>query len=96
MSERDEFLEIDLSSINNADQLHDLLARSLNFPDFYGRNWAAFWDSITGLVPMPKQLLLSGWQSFRERLPGESTQLQSCLDDMRRQYPNDAPSVDYR
>ncbi|MFE9574497.1 barstar family protein [Streptomyces sp. NPDC006692] len=29
------------------------LEREFDFPYFYGRNWDAFWDAVTGLVEIP-------------------------------------------
>ena len=34
----------------NRDELLDGLARSLNFPDHFGRNWDAAWDCLTELT----------------------------------------------
>ena len=73
---------IDLSEINSPRQLHAALATALGFPSFYGMNWDAFWDAITGLVDMPQQLELHGWPAFAARLPGEAAILQRILARM--------------
>jgi RNAse (barnase) inhibitor barstar len=31
----------------SARSLHEKLAAALGFPDYYGKNWDAFWDCIT-------------------------------------------------
>lgn len=49
---RVQLVEIDLRAITSAEELHSLLMESLNFPGWYGANWDAFWDAITGLVEM--------------------------------------------
>jgi DNA-binding PadR family transcriptional regulator len=38
--------DLDLGHVETDDQLHDLLARCLVFPAFYGRNGDAFWDCM--------------------------------------------------
>lgn len=38
---------IDLSSVQNKSELHDLLSATFNFPDYYGRNLDALYDLIT-------------------------------------------------
>jgi ribonuclease inhibitor len=88
-------VEIVLSEVGTTDELHAKLSDALGFPDFYGRNWDAFWDSITGLVEMPRQLRFYGWNEFVERFPEESHKLQNCLADMIREYPEWASDVEY-
>ena len=51
---------IDCSGITEAKQLHQILSRFLNFPDWYGHNLDALYDCITEL-PSPTRLYLSGW-----------------------------------
>jgi hypothetical protein len=41
---------LDVSTIQDSMELHSLLKKELELPDFYGMNWDAFWDAITGLV----------------------------------------------
>lgn len=95
MDDRREFVVVDLSGVSTSDGLHKKLAHALEFPDFYGRNWAAFWDAITGLVQMPHRLRLAGWQSFAARLPKEAESMKGCLEDMTQLFPNWAPVVEY-
>lgn len=87
MEERQELVEIDLKDITTTGELHTLLALALGFPDFYGRNWVAFWDAITGLVLMPRRLRLIGWAGFATRLPEEARHLRECLADALAQLP---------
>ncbi|WP_346767010.1 barstar family protein, partial [Vibrio sp. 2-2(9)] len=39
-------MRIDLVMIENESQLHELMANCLGFPDYYGKNWDAFWDCL--------------------------------------------------
>jgi RNAse (barnase) inhibitor barstar len=88
-------VEIDLSKVMTTSDLHLELARALDFPDFYGQNWNAFWDAITGLVEMPRVLRFHGWEAFSDRLPRDAQMLRQCLDDMQREYPTLAAQVEY-
>jgi RNAse (barnase) inhibitor barstar len=86
---------VDLTTVSSREELHSALARALDFPDFYGSNWAAFWDAITGLVEMPHRLVLQGWLSFAARLPEEAGALQSCLEDAAAQFPESSAEVEF-
>ena len=59
-----EVKSIDLSQVTDNKHLHILFAEKLHFPKFYGKNWDALWDSITGLVEMPNTLVLYNWDSY--------------------------------
>jgi RNAse (barnase) inhibitor barstar len=67
VDERPEVVEIDLTGVNTADELQSLLMDRLGFPGWYGCNWNAFWDAITGLVAMPRRLRLSSFAEVVRR-----------------------------
>jgi RNAse (barnase) inhibitor barstar len=92
---RQTLVTIDLSDINTARQLHATLAAALAFPAFYGMNWDAFRDAITGLVEMPQQLELRDWQAFATRLPADAALLRRCLERAQREMPDSAARVHY-
>lgn len=92
---RQGLVTIDLRDINTPRQLHAALAAALGFPSFYGMNWDAFWDAVTGLVEMPQQLELAGWPAFATRLPHEAAMLRRCLERLAQQTPPLAPAVRY-
>ncbi|MDO6387500.1 MULTISPECIES: barstar family protein [unclassified Uliginosibacterium] len=86
---------VDLSDVRDSNALHSSLSVSLGFPGWYGYNWNAFWDAITGLVEMPEVLELKGWALFCASQPGEAEMMKQCLDDMSDQYPQIASRVIY-
>ena len=92
---RQALVTIDLSEINSPRQLHAALATALAFPSFYGMNWDAFWDAVTGLVDMPQQIELRDWPAFAARLPHDAAQLQRILARMAQEMPDEAAHVLY-
>ena len=92
---RPPFIEINLSAVYSPQELHAALAEKLQFPAWYGANWDAFCDAITGLVEMPGTLHLSGWTELYQRLPRDAMQLRSCLEEMAAEYPQLAAQVQY-
>ena len=89
------FVVIDISSVADVTQLHRLLAEALDFPGWYGCNWDAFWDAITGLVDMPERLQFVGWKSFANRYPEDAHIMHKCLDNMSKRFPMTAAHVEY-
>ncbi len=92
---RPQLVQIDLSGVMSTDEFHSTLSDALRFPGWYGRNWDAFWDAITGLVEMPVQLKISGWDALCKRLPNDAELMQKCLDDLSLEYPSLAPNVEF-
>ncbi|MFK0181847.1 barstar family protein [Streptomyces xanthochromogenes] len=82
-------LTIDVSFVTSEDDLHGLLKRELDLPYFYGRNWDAFWDAVTGLVRIPDHVRFVGWVLLVEREPSGGRTLRRLLDDYRDQYRPD-------
>lgn len=60
--------------------------REFDFPDFYGRNWSAFWDAVSGLVFIPEHVRFMGWELLAERVPGGAMMLTHSLDHYRDLY----------
>ncbi len=82
-----------LAHMETVESLHDVLARAFDFPGFHGRNWDAFWDSITGLVQMPHVVQIWGWDVFSARLPRHASQFLRLMLDAQQQYPQTASAV---
>ncbi|AZC37962.1 barstar family protein [Pseudomonas chlororaphis] len=88
-------VDIDLSAVASTAELHATLRDALDFPDWYGANWDAFWDAITGLVEMPVQLKFHGWNELATRLPRDAQLLRQCLEKMTVHYPEFASQVTF-
>ncbi len=95
MYQKSNQITVDLRQVVTPDALHGALATALEFPSFYGRNWSAFWDAVTGLVEMPGTLTFVGWPALVERLPEEAEQLRKCLDELTEKFPSSAVKVIY-
>ena len=78
---------IDVTEIKTAKELQEKLKKELDFPEFYGMNWDAFWDTITGLVELPERLTITGWDNIVITLPKESKTLKTLLEKFNRDYP---------
>jgi ribonuclease inhibitor len=82
-------IQIDVWDVRTSEALHERLADTLSFPDYYGRNWDAFWDCITGpeQSQMPMLLRVKGWATLNQRLPREARLFRECLDELSRVRP---------
>jgi hypothetical protein len=75
---------IDVSGITTSEALQQLLASSLGFPGYYGRNWDAFWDCVTdpSQSAVPTVLRVTGWEVLAVRLPRDAALMRECLSEL--------------
>ena len=45
-----EIYTIDFTKVNHYLELHAVIKEALDFPDYYGCNWDAFWDCLRDMV----------------------------------------------
>ncbi|WP_017581559.1 barstar family protein [Nocardiopsis valliformis] len=72
---------VDLGSVSTPWELHRVLKAELGFPGFYGMNWDAFWDAITGLVDLPTTLRFTGWRHLEETCPRDAGIMREMLEE---------------
>ncbi|MFG2647463.1 barstar family protein [Streptomyces sp. NPDC048436] len=78
-------LSLDLSGVRDKAALMDRCARALELPEWFGRNWDALADCLTGLGRAPGErgrlLVVSGWQEYAEAAPQEWIVAQEVFTD---------------
>ncbi|MGC5327676.1 barstar family protein [Brevibacillus sp. SYSU BS000544] len=93
---RKDHVIIDVSKVFAISDLQLMLKNGLDFPDFYGMNWNAFWDAITGLVKMPRKLTFTQWGVLENRFSEEAKILETLLNKYSQSHPNDNFIVVYK
>lgn len=88
--------ELDLTKITSERELQTTIMQKLDFPEFYGKNWDAFWDTITGLVELPDCIIIKGWDDLVNRLPKEADTLKKILDEYNEEYPMFKCNIEYK
>lgn len=79
-------VDIDISDAETPKELQKTFKESLQFPDFYGMNWGAFWDACTGLVEMPDVMIIHGFELYRLKQPGDAKTLQTYVNRLRSEW----------
>ncbi len=62
---------LDFSNVKYYSEIHEIIKKELNFPDFYGRNWDAFWDCLTDMYGEEFNLEVIGLTKLHEALGKE-------------------------
>ena len=58
---------VDFSKVKYYIEIHEVLKRDLDFPDYYGGNPDALWDCLTDMLGDPSYIELSGFENVQMR-----------------------------
>jgi RNAse (barnase) inhibitor barstar len=87
---------VNVSSICSSRELHSVIKYELGLPSFYGMNWNAYWDAITGLIELPETLVFKGWYALSNVLPEDSKILIKLMDQFNKKHPSWRCNVIYK
>ncbi len=58
---------LDFSNVNYFFEFHFVIKEELDFPDYYGCNWSAFWDCLTDMVDDPVHIEIIGLDNVERK-----------------------------
>lgn len=67
-----EIYTLDFSKVNDVEEVHQIAKDELDFPDYYGKNWAAFWDCLTDMIGDPLHIELIGLERLQNKMPRDA------------------------
>ena len=70
---------VDFTEVKNYWEVHAVLKESLEFPDYYGCNWDAFWDMHIEII---------GYENIRKRFENSANMIVEILKEFKH-YNND-------
>ena len=74
---------LDFSKVQYFDEIHKIIKDALDFPDYYGENWSAFWDCLTDMVDDPIRIQIFGLDVFQRKFPESCAKMLEILDRLR-------------
>ena len=84
---RDPYI-IDFSNLKTHWDIHRIIKEGLDFPDYYGCNWSAFWDCLTDMYGDPIHIEIIGLEVI-ERKFGDSAKKMIEILKRFKHYAND-------
>lgn len=70
---------IDFSNVKYYGEIHTIIKEALDFPDYYGRNWDAFWDCLTDMVGRKVAIEIIGMDRIRDMYPDIAVKMLGIL-----------------
>ena len=69
---------VDFTEVNYYWEVHAVLKESLDFPDYYGCNWDAFWDCLMDMY-YPIHIEIIGLENIRKRFDDSADKMIEIL-----------------
>lgn len=79
---------IDFREVNYYFEMHAVIWKSLDFPDYYGCNWDAFWDCLTDMYGDPVYIEIIGLDVIERKFDGAAEKMISILREFKH-FAND-------
>ena len=70
---------VDFTNVKYYLEMHAVIWKSLDFPDYYGCNWSAFWDCLTDMYGDPVHIEIIGLDVIEQKFDGAAEKMISIL-----------------
>ena len=70
---------IDFTNVNHYLEMHFTIRQALDFPDYYGCNWDAFWDCLTDMYGDPIHIEIIGLEVIERKFDNAASKMIEIL-----------------
>ena len=74
---------VDFSQVNYYLEMHAVIEKSLDFPDYYGCNWSAFWDCLTDMYGDPIYIKIIGLEVIERKFGDAAEKMIGILKEFK-------------
>ena len=74
-------IKLDLAGCKNLWEMHERIRIAFGFPEWYGKNWDAFWDLLKSECDADK-VVITGEHTLPGELEKHLVMMHECLDDL--------------
>ena len=74
---------VDFTNVNYYLEMHAVIKSSLDFPDYYGCNWDAFWDCLTDMYGDPTYIRIIGIEVIERKFDGAAEKMIGILKEFK-------------
>ena len=83
-----ELYTLDFRNVKDYADVHRVIKRELDFPDYYGGNLDAFWDCLKGLIGDPIHIEILGIDVLQQKCGEKAAIMVETLRELKH-YNND-------
>jgi RNAse (barnase) inhibitor barstar len=74
---------LDFSKVEHYLDIHNVIKKELDFPDYYGCNWDAFWDCLTDMLGRPIHIEILGLEVIEQKFGDAADKLVDILKEFK-------------
>ena len=74
---------LDFSEVKYIYDVHQIIKKEFDFPDYYGANWDAFWDCLTDIASRPLHVKLIGIETLQKEFPWDTDVMLKAFKDLK-------------
>ena len=86
---------LDFTNVKNFLEMHYVIKEELDFPNYYGCNWDAFWDCLTDMVGRPVHIEIIGLNVIEQKFGDEAKIMVDILKEFKH-YRSDKYAKDIK
>ena len=79
---------VDFSEIKHFIEIHEVLKRDLDFPDYYGGNLDALWDCLTDMLGDISFIEIIGLENVKKQCEEDYEEIMRLLKKTKHAYEN--------
>ncbi len=87
-------IELDLTGCKYLDEIHEKIRVAFDFPEWYGKNWSAFWDLLWSECDADK-VVIKGEGSLPQEFNEHLKKMHEILDRNKKEQANSDCPFDY-
>ena len=76
---------LDFTNVKKRLEMHGIFKEVLEFPDYYGCNWDAFWDCITDMYGEPMHIEIIGIEAIERKFDGVAEKMIEIFREFKRE-----------
>ena len=74
---------VDFTNVKYYLEMHAVIKKSLDFPDYYGRNWSAFWDCLSDMRGDPVHIEIIGIEVLERKFGDAAEKMIGILKEFK-------------
>ena len=74
---------VDFTNVKYYLEMHAVIEKSLDFPDYYGCNWSAFWDCLTDMYGDPIYIKIIGLEVIERKFGDAAEKMIGILKEFK-------------